>query len=436
MARRVKISLLVVAAVSLAFIAACTSTVSNPTASNSIAGNPAAANSSGTLNLPLIAWYGGPAYWDQFPVTKAAGWANPNFFPIVIWFDTVSSDVEVQADESYGINTYIGEPTSVNYNYFADNNAYVLTALSNTPPGGTAQPGDFLADEPDSGLTSVDDLNIVHKIEAASPKDGRFKEINFSSNVLSNSLPEVNKANFEALVDSYAGPVSADKYYYTQPSCFDAKYLIVHIDQAHCRTASSYGATVRAMIDRVAGGGKLKPVWNFVEDLFGGPANDHQPYIKPGQLEGAVMDSIINGATGILYFNQSFAGTCAGGNIIRQVQTGALPCAQPQMDAMREVDQRIKALAPVINTQSYQYSFGSDLDTLLKAYHGSAYIFAMISGAAGSEPGKRTFTLPPALARATSVQVLNENRTIPVVDGQFTDNFPYEYTYHIYKVTM
>jgi hypothetical protein len=443
MARRVKISLLVVAAVSVVFIAACTGAVSNPAAvgnttaasNTSAASNTGAAGSSGTLKLPLIAWYGGPAYWDQFPVAKAAGWANPNFFPIVIWFDSVSSGAEVQADESYGINTYIGEPTSVDYYYFADNHAYVLTTLSNTPAGGTAQPGDFLADEPDSGLTSVDDLNIVHKIEAASPEDGRFKEINFSSNVLSNSLPDVNKANFEALVDSYAGPVSADKYYYTQPSCFDAKYLIVHIDQAHCRTASSYGATVRAVITRVAGGGKLKPVWNFVEDLFGGPANDHQPYIQPGQLQGAVMDSIINGATGILYFNQAFAGTCAGGNIIRQAQTGALPCAQPQMDAMREVDQRIKALAPVINTQSYQYSFGSNLDTMLKAYNGSAYIFAMISGAPSSEPGKRTFTLPPALAGATSVQVLNENRTIPVVDGQFTDNFPYEYTYHIYKVS-
>jgi hypothetical protein len=100
------------------------------------------------------------------------------------------------------------------------------------------------------------------------------------------------------------------------------------------------------------------------------------------------------------------------------------------------VDQRIKTLAPVLNTQSYQYTFGSDLDTMLKAYQGSAYIFAMISGAAASEPGQRTFTLPPALAGATSVEVLNENRTIPVVDGHFTDNFPYEYTYHIYKVKM
>ena len=98
------------------------------------------------------------------------------------------------------------------------------------------------------------------------------------------------------------------------------------------------------------------------------------------------MDSIINEARGIIYFNQSFAGTCTGGNVIRQVQIGSLPCAKPQMDAMREVNQRIQALAPVINTQSYQYSFGVNLDTMLKTYKDSAYIFAMISGAAGCSP--------------------------------------------------
>jgi hypothetical protein len=103
---------------------------------------------------------------------------------------------------------------------------------------------------------------------------------------------------------------------------------------------------------------------------------------------------------------------------------------------MKQVDQRIQALAPVINTQSYQYSFGSNLDTMLKTHQGSAYIFSMISGAVSSQPGQRTFTLPPALAGATSVKVLFENRTIPVVDGKFIDNFADEYTYHIYKVAM
>lgn len=425
MARRIKIAILVVA-IAAALLTASLIIIVNDTVS-----------SNGALNLPRIAWEGGPAYWDQFPVAKAAGWASPNFFPIVIWFDGVSTNAEVQADKSYGINTYIGEPPSTNYSLFADNNVFVLNKLDNTPVDGTAQPGLFLVDEPDGGLSSAADLRNVDNLVASSPKDGRFKEINFSATVISSSDPAVNKANFEAMMNAYAGPVSVDKYYYTQPSCFDIRYLTVPIDPAHCRTASSYGATVRAVRARLEATGHLKPVWNFVEDLSGAPdANHFYSYIQPGQLEGAVMDSIINEARGILYFNQSFAGTCTGSNVIRQVQVGSLPCAQPQMNAMKQVDQRIQALAPVINTQSYQYSFGPNLDTMLKTYQGSAYIFAMISGAASSQPGQRTFTLPPGLAQATSVKVLFENRTIPVVNGKFTDNFAHEYTYHIYKVVM
>ena len=148
------------------------------------------------------------------------------------------------------------------------------------------------------------------------------------------------------------------------------------------------------------------------------------------------MNSIINEARGILYFNQSFAGSCTGGNILREVQTGSLPCALSQMNAMKQVDERIEALAPVINTQSYQYNFGPNLDTMLKIYRGSAYIFAMINGARSSEPGGRTFELPQAMGGAKSVEVLNENRKIAVVDGKFTDKFAHEYTYHIYKIGL
>jgi hypothetical protein len=444
MARRTRIIVLtvIVATVSLA-ATIIASTVGGNT--GTVGGNTGTVGSNtgtvggnnGSLNLPRIAWEGGPAYWDQFPVAKAAGWGNQDFFPIAIWYDGVSSNAEVRADESYGINTYIGEPPSTNYHFFANNNAFVLTALDNTPPGSTASPGLFLVDEPDGGPTSAIDLNKIRKLVASSPDDGRFKEINFSATVISKFDPAVNRANFEAMMNSYTGPVSVDKYYYTEPSCFDVDYIIVPIDPGHCRTASSYGATVRAVRARLAAGGHLKPVWNFVEDLSGAPDPSHfYAYIQPGQLEGAVMDSIINEARGIIYFNQNFAGTCTGSNVIRQVQISSLTCAQPQMNAMKEVNERIHTLAPAINTQSYQYSFGADLDTMLKTYQGSAYIFAMIGGAASSQPGKRTFMLPPGLARATKVQVLFENRTIPVINGQFTDNFAHEYTYRIYKITM
>jgi hypothetical protein len=47
-----------------------------------------------------------------------------------------------------------------------------------------------------------------------------------------------------------------------------------------------------------------------------------------------------------------------------------------------------------------------------------------------------TFTLPPELAGATDVEVVNESRTIPVVAGEFTDTFDEEFSYHNYRIPI
>ena len=144
------------------------------------------------------------------------------------------------------------------------------------------------------------------------------------------------------------------------------------------------------------------------------------------------MSSIINEARGLVYFNQSLSGPCQGGSVLRQSQVTANFCGEPQVDAASKVNSQVHKLAPVLNTQSYQYSFGAGLDTMLKTYNGSAYVFAMVDGS--SKPGNRVFQLPNGI-KATSVQVVDENRTIAVgADGKFTDNFANEYSYHIYKI--
>jgi hypothetical protein len=426
-----------------------TGSVSSTGVSQKTNGQPSGGTTAGTGNsssanpltsLPLIPWEGGPAYWSQFPITKAAGWTNPNFFPFGIWFNGISSNAQAQFGKSYGINTYFGMDPAADYNLFANNGIYILEPLNNTPAGATAQPGDFLGDELDGKASSLSQaLSDVQNAVAASGNDGRFNYFNFTQIVVGNYGSNNNNLSGQ-IVDAYPGPASVDNYWYTMPNCTGTpsfNFSMIPIDAAHCRTASSYGVTTKALRARnVAGGGPLKPIWNFVENLSGAPdANSFYAYIAPGQLEGATMSSVINEARGIFYFNQSFAGSCTGGSILSEVEYGTLPCAAPQMSAMRHVDSVINSLAPVINTQSYQYTFGSNLNTMLKWYAGSAYIFAMISGDASSEPGARTFTLPSGLAGASSVTVLNENRTMPVGNGTFTDNFAAEYTYHIYKVT-
>jgi hypothetical protein len=47
-----------------------------------------------------------------------------------------------------------------------------------------------------------------------------------------------------------------------------------------------------------------------------------------------------------------------------------------------------------------------------------------------------TFTLPPDLAAATTVEVIGESRSISVTAGVFTDDFDEEWTHHNYKVEI
>lgn len=98
---------------------------------------------------------------------------------------------------------------------------------------------------------------------------------------------------------------------------------------------------------------------------------------------------------------------------------------------MTKIDAEVRSLAPVLNTQSYKWTFGTELDTALKVHNGDAYILAMTDGGTGS----RTFSLPPGI-NATTVRVVGEDRSLKVTAGTFTDSFDRESTHHIYRIAL
>jgi hypothetical protein len=401
----------------------------------------AAATTNPLASLPRIPWEGGSAYYAKYPRAKAAGWSSPNFFPIGIIWDSFSSDAEVKFDKSYGITTYFEGNPDANADYLVANG---MTSTKRYNYGTTANRMsawvmDYLADEidgrydpPAAGQAALQD--IINEYG----NDGRIKFNNFTA-IVSSYYNDAQIAADNTYVNMVDGPVSVDGYWYTDTHCSTVPYTdysFYPINQAHCRTASSYGKMVKSVRARVASDHIYQPVYVNVELMGGGTESTASGRnIKPGEIQGAVMDGIINEARGVIYFNQSFHGPCTGGNLIRTVEVNPNGCAAANMAGMKRVNSIIKKLAPVLNTQSYQHNFGSSVDTMLKWYDGAAYLFAMPSGFQTSKPGSRTFTLPTGLAHATSVQVLNENRSIKVTGGKFTDNFAAEYTYHIYKIT-
>jgi len=389
------------------------------------------------LNLARIPWEGGSAYWKNFRATDAAGWDDPSFFPIVVWYNGISSNAEATYDKSVGINTYIGMADTTPYSLFKDNGVFWIgDKLNNTfTDASTNWVGNMLDDEVDGRFTPAAGRAHLQQIKNSYAGNGRFNYANFSQTVISTYG---NQSDAEAYVNNFTDAVSVDMYWYTIPFCnwtpYQGDSYLISVNKANCRTSSSYGKTTAMLRERDAIDGKLQPIWNFVEDLNGGPGADAPAVtITPAQLKGAVMSSIINEARGIVYFNQSLSGSCQGGSILRQSQVTPNFCGAAQIAAAKDVDALVHQLAPVINTQSYKYSFGAGLDTMLKTYNGSAYVFSMVDGA--STPGSRTFTLPGGIT-GSQVEVVGENRTIQISGGKFTDGFASESSYHVYRISL
>lgn len=387
------------------------------------------------LDLPRVPWEGGPEYWARFPATADAGWTDPAFFPVVSWFNGISSDEEVRYDRSLGFNTYIGMDPSTPYSLFADNDVYWIGgALNETFTEDSRNwVGTFLDDEVDGRFPPDEARDRLAQLRESAPAD-RPAYANFTQTVVSRDMTDDDA---EALINDYTDVVSVDMYWYTIPFCdwdpYRAVYLLP-VEQETCRTASSYGTVVEMLRQRDAADGELQATWQFVEVLNGGPGEG--PFlgnIEPDQLRGAVMSSLIHEARGIVYFNQSLSGPCQGGNVIRLSQVQEDFCGAAQVAAAGEVNAQIHELAPVLNTQSYEHDAGPGLDTMLKAHDGYAYLFAMVDGS--GPPGERRLDLPAGLAGGEA-EVLFEDRTVPVVDGRITDTFTTESTYHVYRIPL
>jgi hypothetical protein len=424
-----------------------------------------------TLNLPRIPWEGGSAYWNvsngpQFAKADAAGWDDPSFFPISVFLGQMQS-----ADyyKSLGINTYQAMEHGINLfslSSVTDTGMFVLPQEDEwTQAEIGSNPnvvGWFSSDECEMGyggcdhdsdgdgdVDQQDGLKIqtgyVNKLRAYN--DGRFVFANFGNGLRGTFWSPDTMDDHIALMDASG----VDQYHYTGsdwnwiPDLNSGHHPPNWPRGFHQARAYGYGWLADQMM-YYQNQNDLKPRWVFVEFArpYLGPTGKT---ITPEQLEGAVWSAIIHEARGISYFMHNDDNACQPGSA----------CHTAHEDKVRSVNGKIKSLAPVLNSQSYynttevrngvtyyRYSFNNGTDTMLKTYNGHAYILAGLgirctaadcSTGSGDSIGTKTFTLPAGVT-GTSVEVVGENRTIPVVNGQFTDSFPQEYTHHVYKIAL
>ncbi|WP_259460347.1 hypothetical protein [Pseudarthrobacter phenanthrenivorans] len=380
------------------------------------------------LDLPRIEWEGGPAYWGAFPKAAAAGWTDPSFFPLAVFFGRPAHADQLK---SVGINTFQAVEHNDALRVATSKGIFCIVQdeFSAAEIGDDPRAvGLFAYDECDMGLscggedTETNLANMHRQVaDLRARNDGRFINANYSKGVLETWWALGTMDDFMGAVDV----ASVDNYAYTSPDTAAAIVLSPHWPAgATPARAATYGWLVDRMRSYQAGPGS-KPNWMFVETAMPFLNDTGARTITPEQIEGACWSAIIHEARGICFFQHNNDGVNGGYSLV--------DCSEERKDFIRRSNAKITALAPVINTQSYAWDFGPGLDTMLKAKDRVAYVFAEI--ALGTDPGSRTFTLPPSVS-GTTIEVVDEGRSVKLEDGRFVDEFAHEYTHHIYRIAI
>ena len=379
--------------------------------------------------LPTIPWEGGPDYWKKFPKANAAGWSNPDFFPISVF---MGKPEHAAALKSIGINGYMGaEHDGSSISSITSQGLFVLAQDEWTQAEVGSDPkavGWFISDECDIGLgctgsnaaeNLADQTRKVNRVHAFG--DGRFTMANYSNGVLDTYWAKGSMAGLLKVVDV----ASVDKYAYTSPFVDDQMIHSPHWPSgANPVSAGSYGWLADRMraYQNPAG---IHPNWVFVEAAMPLLNDAGSLTITPEQIEGAVWSAIIHEARGLAYFQHNNGQTCGFYSLV--------DCDQARLDRIKAINAKIQSLSPVINTQSYQFAFNTTTNTMLKAYGGSAYIFADVG--LGQTSGFKTFAMPPEISGST-VEVIGENRRLTVTNHTFSDTFDNEFSHHVYRVSF
>ena len=434
---------------------------------NAIALGTAGAEQDGELDLARIPWEGGPDYYTvaqngtKMTSAEASGWNEDTFFPIAVFLTHPNRAADLL---DLGINTMMaldagggggGTPADG-----AAAGIFMLPQWGEWTTGevnaaGNFAVGWFVNDEPEMLPNQPDDqfLRLADQqadvAAARAINDGRFMFTNFGNGVLRTFWsPDT--------MDEYVQDVDAccvDKYPYTSPQVrfeygrtpdWTAVTGLTNDTQPN-RDASQASAAYGWQLDQMRtfdNPSSRRPIWFFVETKMPFLGESGADIILYDEIEGAVWSGIAHEARGISYFQQN--GFYPGGLPVNDPNTGSAHCGSVfslfdcevgLQTRITQINSRITELAPVLNTQSYVFDFGAvNIDTMLKAKDGFAYIFASV----GVVPtlGSKTFTLTGSGITGTSVEVLYESRTLTVTGGQFTDTFAQEYTHHIYKVAI
>ena len=356
---------------------------------------------------------GGPEYYADNGLTNAvnAGWDNPSFFPIGAWAAPINTSSDVARWETLGWNTaWVPADTSQS---LVD--AAGISLVASVEAGWTDYTNDgFTPGAETVGISSYDEpttfaegVSTPISTTPNSLQDGRFWWINDTWNFIEYGGLSPVSSSAQVLTTNVTTPdgtqahidvSSIDDYWFAGSTISGMQDELGLLDKLggyatadEVARGSNYGDLI-TYEEAITGG--ATPIYSYVED--GGPYNQDtsaSDYITPPELNWAVWSSIIHGANGIIYFNNTFAGPDVSDDNLsdayyQTVQPGQTVSIYTQV---QETDALIAQLAPVINSptalgyvtvNNASYENGkilspfSGIEVMAKDYNGQFYIFA------------------------------------------------------------
>ncbi len=167
-----------------------------------------------------------------------------------------------------------------------------------------------------------------------------------------------------------------------------------------------------------------KIVWNCIEC-----SRISNTQVKPTaeQIRAEVWMSLIHGSRGLIYFVHQFEPSFQEASLLEDAELLA---------GVTAINQQIHELAPVLNSPTVDDAVqvtssptAVPIATLCKRHDGATYLFAACMR---NQPAQATIEWRDA-SPDMAAQVLGENRSIPLQNGRFQDDFG-PYGVHLYRV--
>ncbi|MFB9733367.1 hypothetical protein [Ornithinimicrobium kibberense] len=356
-----------------------------------------------------------------------------------MWFESLVSAEDVAQDRSLGINTYVEVTANSDLSLATEAGMSLIVSSDDRRAHGF-----LVTDEPDmwAGAGSEEwsgnypgegqicrlstarcGFTVVETLLRDAPP-GVMTYVNYGKGVAF-WHSDAEAAQFLDLVDL----VSVDTYWFTDPNICGRSEGGQgpgegrHLGESRCRLAANYGWTVERARSLVQPRGS-KPVWHFVE--VGHPFSESwAPTITGPQIRAAVWSGIVHGARGVIYFNHNFGGDCITQHVLRDA------CGDAVRADVAAVNRQIHQLAPILNAPFVDglLTTSDGVDAVVKVHDDS---FTIIAGSTADGHQLATFDL--ACTTATAGQVVGEERSVPVAEGRFVDEFRDANAVHIYQL--